>query len=1002
MSSGAHRSSVESGETPLGRLSPAARSVWAKHDRSDDAWLPLWRHMADSGAVAGRLWDEWLPRNLRELIAEALPGGAEDGRRLAVWMAASHDTGKATPAFACQVDPLATVMRDHGLRMLTAKEYGEDRKLAPHGLAGQLILQGWLSERYGFPPRVSAQFAIVAGGHHGTPPTHEQFANLETRQRLLHHRGDAEQVWRRVQFEFADGCAELAGVTERFAAWRSVRLSQPAQVALTALVILSDWVASSAELFPYDSESWAPGGVGGPAGEARRLAAAWEGLDLPGPWQPEEPDGGVGEIFADRFELPPGAEVRPVQAEAVRVAREMAPAGLLMIEAPMGEGKTEAALAAAEILAARSGAGGCLIALPTRATGDAMFPRLLSWLERLPLDGPRSVVLAHAKAALDKEWAGMLRSGRRTIAAVEPEASERIGGQRGGSRRRPAGLHAHQWLRGRKKSLLASFAVGTVDQVLFAGLKSRHLALRHLAVAGKVVVIDEVHAYDAYMNRYLDRVLSWLAAYRVPVVLLSATLPAGRRAALAAAYAGPGTASALPGEGLPTESLPGEGLPTESLPAGTLTADTYPLITAVSPGTAPLIATPAAASDRRTEVRLERLDDGLEELADRLEAELEDGGCALVVRNTVDRVLETSEVLRARFGHDAVTVAHSRFIAADRAARDTLLRERFGPRGARPDRHVVVASQVVEQSLDVDFDLLVTDLAPVDLMLQRMGRLHRHPRTRPPRLTTARCLVTGVDWAQAPPRAVDGSHAVYGAHTLLRALAVLLPHFDGEPVALPEGISPLVQAAYDDSTVGPEAWAEAMASAHQEHSAKLKEAEEKASSFLLGVAQPDGRALFGWIDAGVGDADDTAAGRAQVRDSEDSLEVLVVRQLSDGTFTTVPWLSDGRGGLPLPTDFPPGPRAAEAVAASALSLPAAFSKPWTIDRTIAELERLQIPGWQVKECPWLAGELILALDENCRTRLTGFQLDYSEADGLRVSSADVPSFPHDEDDDHAP
>ncbi len=123
-------------------------------------------------------------------------------------------------------------------------------------------------------------------------------------------------------------------------------------------------------------------------------------------------------------------------------------------------------------------------------------------------------------------------------------------------------------------------------------------------------------------------------------------------------------------------------------------------------------------------------------------------------------------MLRKRFGDDVVTVTHSRFLAADRAAKDAELQERFGPRGhGRPDRHIVVASQVVEQSLDIDFDLLVTDLAPVDLMLQRMGRLHRHPRKRPKRLTRARCLVTGVDWQATPPRPVKGSRAVYQATT---------------------------------------------------------------------------------------------------------------------------------------------------------------------------------------------------------------------------------------------
>ncbi|WP_329068700.1 type I-E CRISPR-associated protein Cse1/CasA [Streptomyces sp. NBC_01429] len=958
---------------PFDLLSAATRLAWGKHDRKTDGWLPLWRHMADSAAVAGKLWDEWVPGNVKALVAEALPQGADDARRLMVFLAAAHDTGKATPAFSCQVDGLADRMRAAGLDMPYQKQFGTDRRMAPHGLAGQLIIQEWLSERYGWAGRASGQFAVVAGGHHGTPPDHQQIHDLRLHPHLLRTPGASEENWRAAQYELLDACARVAEVEDRFPDWQSVRLPQTVQVLLTALVIISDWIASSSELFPYEPSSWSPPGA---VGEARRLEAAWAGLDLPRPWAPAEPEHSAAELFKDRFDLPDGAAIRPVQEEAVRMARQMPAAGLLIIEAPMGEGKTEAAFAAAEILAARVGAGGILVALPTRATGDAMFPRLLSWLDHLPADGSRSVVLAHAKSALNDVWAGLLRAGNRTIAAVEPDSPDAVAAAGTVRRSSPSGLHAHQWLRGRKKALLASFAVGTIDQVLFSGLKSRHLALRHLAVAGKVVIIDEVHAYDAYMNAYLDRVLEWLAAYRVPVVLLSATLPADRRRELATAYAGEiGTLSA--GNGGDALDVP---------------EDAYPLITAVAPGLPAVSANPAPASGRRTEVVLEKLDDDLSLLVRRLESELRGGGCALVVRNTVDRVLEASERLKEHFGADAVTVAHSRFLAADRARKDAELRERFGPNGDRPaGPHIVVASQVVEQSLDIDFDLLVTDLAPVDLMLQRMGRLHRHPRRRPARLEQARCLVTGSDWQSDPPEPAPGSLGVYqGPHTLLRTLAVLGPHLDGAPLVLPDHISPLVQSAYGDEPVGPAHWAPALDDSRRKYLTRLAGKRERADVFRLGPVRRAGRPVVGWLDANAGDVDDSRAGRAQVRDSEESLEVLVVQRQRDGRLTTVGWLDGGRGGLDLPEHTPPTRVAAEAVAASSLTLPWQFSKPWAIDKTISELERFLVPAWQVKECPWLAGELLLVLDGDCQTRLAGFDLRYSRADGLRVTPIGTP------------
>ncbi|TDQ53218.1 CRISPR-associated helicase Cas3' [Actinorugispora endophytica] len=961
-----------------GGLSGAARSVWAKHDYDMGGWLPLWRHMADSAAVAGRLWDEWLPLSVRRLVADALPGGADDARWLAVWLAATHDIGKATPAFACQVEELADTMRAAGLDMPLHKQMS-DRRLAPHGLAGQLLLQQWLVERRGWPKRATTQFAIIAGGHHGVPPGQSDIYELARHPGLLRTPG-SEDVWRGAQDELLDTAASVCGVEERLDVWQQVKLPQPVQVLLTALVIVADWIASNPDLFPYFPD--------GRATDPERIEAAWRGLDLPGPWQAVEPEGEPAEIFAARFDLPPGARIRPVQEEAVRLARAMSAPGLMVIEAPMGEGKTEAALAVAEIFAARSGAGGCFVALPTMATGNAMFPRLLHWLGRLPDEradpGAHSVFLAHSKAALNEDFVGLTRGRRGRVADVDRDGADDVWRPRADERATSAELVAHHWLRGRKKGMLSSFAVGTIDQLLFAGLKSRHLALRHLAVAGKVVVIDEAHAYDTYMNAYLDRVLSWLGAYGVPVVVLSATLPARRRRELAEAYAGAGSGS--------------DGF-------DSVEADGYPLLTGVVPGAEPRTVLPAA-SGRRTDVRVERLDDDVEILADRLADDLSEGGCALVVRNTVARVHETAACLRERFGDDRVTVAHARFLDLDRVENDAGLLAAFGSPekvaaagGSRPDGgHVVVASQVVEQSLDVDFDLLVTDLAPVDLLLQRMGRLHRHQRgedqgDRPQRLRTARCLVTGVDWTAAVPEPVRGSCLVYGEHALLRSLAVLDPHLagtsgTGHTVRLPDHISPLVQSAYGPRPAGPPQWREAMDQARDEHELKQIEQRVKADAFLLNEAARPGRPLVGWVEAGVGDADDTRGGKAQVRDSRESLEVLVVRRRADGALTTVPWLGEGRGGLELPTEAVPPARAARAVAASGLRLPYQFTFAKVIDQAIEELETECVQAWQAKESHWLAGELVLVLDENGRTRLAGYDIHYTRSDGLEVHRAD--------------
>ncbi|MDO0930167.1 CRISPR-associated helicase Cas3' [Streptomyces sp. TG1A-8] len=958
----------------LARLGERARSVWAKHDCDTDGWLPLWRHMEDSAAVAGLLWDRWLPVGVRRLVAGALPQGEADARALAVWLAGVHDIGKATPAFACQVDQLADVMRGQGLEMRSARVMGPDRRIAPHSLAGQVMLGEWLEERHGWASARTGQFTVAVGGHHGVPPEYGQIKALYEHEELLRTPGASGRVWRQVQTELLDACAERFGVAERLGGWRTVRLPQPVQALLTALVIVSDWIASNPDLFPYFPD-------GASRDDQERLAAAWRGLDLPGPWRAEEPEGSAQELFASRFELPAGAEIRPVQETAVELARKMETPGLMIVEAPMGEGKTETALAVAEIFAARSGAGGVFFALPTMATGNAMFPRLLGWLDRLPgvAGSRRSVHLAHSKAALNDDFAGLMARTGRVVAVDVDEATPAPRQQRDEQYRAGAELVAHAWLRGRKKAMLASFVVGTVDQLLFAGLKSRHLALRHLAVAGKVVVIDEAHAYDTYMSVYLDRVLSWLGAYRVPVVVLSATLPASRRRELIAAYSGRADAPAL---------------------GYTTALEAYPLLTAVVPGGAPLARRPQVSA-RSSTVQVERLADDLDVLTDRLEGQLADGGCVLVIRNTVKRVLETARALRARFGAENVTVAHSCFVDLDRADKDSALLQLFGPPektdGRPTGRHIVVASQVAEQSLDVDFDLLVSDLCPVDLLLQRMGRLHRHRRgqgqeERPAPLRTARCLVTGADWTTDVPAPVRGSVAVYGRYALLRSAAVLLPHLDGgprRPVRLPADISPLVQSAYGQAPVGPDHWQDAMKEAREQFERHRDDQAGRAAVFRLGEVGKPGRPLFGWVAAGVGDTDDTPTGRAQVRDSRDSLEVIVVQRRGDGSLATLPWLKPDRrnrqrAGIELPQDATPTRFAARTAASCGLRLPLQFSGE-TTDRAIEELEQLYLPNWQGKDSPWLSDQLILALDEDCQTRLAGFSLQYSPEDGLEVT-----------------
>jgi CRISPR-associated endonuclease/helicase Cas3 len=659
----------------------------------------------------------------------------------------------------------------------------------------------------------------------------------------------------------------------------------------------------------------------------------------------------------------------PVQSAAVAAALAMPAPGLLIIEAPMGDGKTEAALLAVEVLAARSGAGGCFFALPTRATSNAIFKRALAWLQRLfDADigrGPHDVALVHGKASLNTDYTALFR-------APLPDT---IGIDAGG-----AETAAHSWFAGRKRKMLTSFAVGTIDQVLFAALQSKHLVLRHLGLAGKVVVVDEAHAYDVYMSRYLDRALHWLGAHGAPVIVLSATLPGQRRADMLRAY----------DEGRLGRSR-GD---TAHDPYQEVRSDRrYPLLTHSGAGCTPVGMT-CAGSGRQAQVGVELHADDFEQLAQTLFDSLVDGGCLLVVCNTVRRVQQVASVLRERLGNQ-VTVAHSRYIAPDREEKDRWLVDTFGSPGhvaeagrQRPERHVVVASQVAEQSLDIDFDLLVTDLAPVDLMLQRMGRLHRHARDhRPVRVARPRCLLIGADWQAEPPVPDRGSAAVYGPSALLRGAAVLWDRLaQGEPLTLPDDISPLVQAAYGDDPVGPPAWQEVLDQEKVKADRIAQRKRERADAFRLPPVCDE--SLVGWLAAQVGNTESAggndARGRAHVRDDGgETVEVIVLVRRGDD-LVIPPWLPDG--GVVVPTHVAPPTRLARRAAQCTLGLPGVIAGGQGLDQVIGELEqRNRYPAWE--KDPWLGGELVLDLDEDRRADLAGFHLVYDIQDGLLVERA---------------
>jgi len=896
------------------------RKGWGREVPPGASWHSLIAHVWDSGHAGGWLWDHLLAERVRRLLADDLGGCGESARARLSWLAADHDLGKATPPFAgLDVQRRADLVAAGLTVDLSVKG------VLPHGwLSGRLVYEFLCDE--GWDP-VAAEFvALTLAGHHGIFPGVGWLGDRVKPKR----RGTG--AWKPLQAEVHEAAVVGSGAAPYQGEWSKSLPSVAAQLVQAGAVTLADWLASNEDLFPYEG----PLQDGYLDTSASRVGRAGEVMGVRAAWTPDSGSARMGAqgLFGSRFEV---AAPRDVQTAVYDLACSVTGPGLMLIEAPMGEGKTEAALGAAEVLAARLGANGVFFGLPTQATANQIFRRVLKWLKRQGAD--TTVALAHGKAARQEDYRALLHAAA--------EADERRGGEVGS-----------KWILGRYRSLLAPVVVATVDQLLLAGLASRYVSVRMLGLAGKVVVLDEVHAYDAYMSGLLHGVLAWLGACGVPVVLLSATLPAKQRAELVQAYAG-----------RPPELKDD--------------AAVYPRLTWVdvpSPlgeGEAPRVV--AATTDRRLPVKLTMLPEpDVTTVADEAKKLLADGGCLLVIRNTVARAQELAEQLRQALGDEAVTLMHARFTVADRRRLETGLVEQFGPGGTRPMPHVVVATQVVEQSLDVSFDALITDMCPIDLLFQRIGREHRHPAiNRPKLMKDAQVVVTGYqDRPDAPPQVPRGSRTVYGEHLLWRTAAALR---DYATLELPGDIPELVNRVYGTETLGPDSWQEELAPAAQADEDKRERMADQARHIALKNPH-DVETLAELHDVGALSGDDdenTPQVQALVRLGQPSLEAILLRAGdTDGTAFPVSQGADA----PVPLDRLPDAAMVETVLDQAIRLPG-----WSAQLTDAAQEAAFTPeAW--KDSAWLGSAKVLLLPTDGRAlRLGGQSLTYCPQEGLTVA-----------------
>ena len=969
-------------------LSELTLSFWAKSGKSDPTtWLSVSQHLMDAADVAGLLFGHYLSEHHRRLLASVWDGDTSKARAALVFLAGVHDVGKISLHFCCQHTGLAEFVRELGLPVPEKRDV-QHREHLPHGFASQFALVDAVAAGGGERER-AALWGVIVGVHHGRYPDPAVLGVA----RKEYEGGPGclgrEPRWHESRQEIIRWMARRSGFSvENCVGTALPELPISVAAAYSSVVVMADWLASNEDYFPLLPQEERREPLN-PVEQRRRVERGWSRAKvLPPVRAPRREETSPRDHYRHRFGWGPEMQPTRAQQRAVEIVNDGAP-DLMIVEAPPGSGKTELAFAVAEGLMRKRGLQGVMIALPTQATTDAMYVRSVAWLKSILEDSPQEIGihLAHGKNDLNEGFISLF-SRRQTPVQVYDDES-------GGGREN--GLLASRWMALRWRATLSPVVVGTIDQVLLAALKSRHVLMRHLGLMGKVVIIDEVHAADTYMEVYLETALTWLGLYQVPVVLLSATLPSDRRRGLVAAYRRGRTRGELSDD-------PG------------LDGDIgYPVITTVGEAGRTVHREVVSGGGVHAPKRIVPLDVVDENsLADLLWEKTRKGGCAVVIRNTVRAAQETYDVLAQRFGTDEVTLLHSRFLACDRVELDKRMLCLFGKDGSnRPGRHIVVATQVIEQSLDVDFDVMITDPAPMDLVLQRIGRLHRHPgRRRPAGLEEAVCHVIVTDRSVSPWGYGRGSEVVYGAYPLLRFLGVLADHPDGIVVEEPGDYAAYTQLAYSTKEVGPQSWAEAIGKAREKQDVENNRSIDKARHYFLnGLRLPKWKAdaLVSSFagNAATGDEGlnkDGICAQAAVRDTEDQIPVLIVPlDPSMGNIPIIPpWLED-EDGIPVALDVGTWPSAGQVrqVRSWSVSLP-----PWsfrdkddvldeTIEKIVSAIWDCEITrNWEWLEHPLLRGELILpmsrvdAYSTRLETELHNRKLVYTQEKGLEVQELD--------------
>ena len=665
---------------------------WGKAQRVDGQSVPNYHllpyHSLDVAAVGYVLLEQ--NQSYCETLTRLTGLSARHFISWYTFLLALHDIGKFADSFQNLIPEVLSALQGRtSFRQYGFRHDSLGLRLWTKYLREQCQKQGLISQVAGSRRRQAAEQPIdiwinAMVGHHGQPP--KPFSGRTWSD-------DFEDNDCVASSEFLNDLVPilLPGSSEFPLDKGDVDKIKLASWWLAGLAVVCDWLGSNTDFFPYQDipapldDYWIK------TLKQAEKAVGQSGLASCSPSHSLK----LHDLIKDEQ----GSVSKPTPLQALVAGWEIPESPhLVILEDVTGAGKTEAAVLLAHRLM-NAGLGNSLyFALPTMATANSMYSRMAHIYRALFSEQScPSLILAHSASQMSDEF-------RRSILPEPEVASDSYGDDTV-----EAGAHCNAWLAdNRKKAMLADTGIGTIDQALLAILPARHQSLRLLGLVNKILLVDEVHACDAYMHELLRALLRAHAATGGSVILLSATLPKKQRQALLDAYA------------------KGRGWARPSMQR--FDEVSYPLATRLNDEGLFEEVVDTRQSVKRT-VNVVFISTW-QSVHKKLAEVVAKGRCVCWLRNTVKDAVDAYQQIKNCHPDWKVDLFHARYSLGDRLDIEKRVVERFGKNSTEDMRQgqILIATQVVEQSLDLDFDDMITDLAPVDLLIQRAGRLRRHTR----------------------------------------------------------------------------------------------------------------------------------------------------------------------------------------------------------------------------------------------------------------------------------